>query len=1040
MTIIDDYLDYQEKYTKEYNENTLVLMQVGHFYEAYAVDNDHESVNADNIYKTADIMNIQVTRKNKSIVKNSRANPIMIGVNIYSKDKYIPILLNAGFTIVMIEQTTEPPNPKREVTQIYSPGTVIDPKGISAGASNNIMSIFIETNPNDPKKLFKNIGLSVIDFTTGKNTIYEVYSNKGNRDYNYSLDETFRFIQVYNPCEILIIVNETSENVDKIEGISNDYLKNYLNLSDTIVHYRNKDTINKEYSKIDYQATFLEKIFKSKNDSLLSIIEFLDIELLPIATISYIHLLDFAYTHNENIIQKIQVPDIFKSQNYMILTNNSINQLNVVSNANTNSNVNSLLAVVNKATTSIGRRHLKDQLLNPICDPVEIEKRYTYTDTFYKNNNYMNFTPFLMKITDIERLQRRLSLCLIQPADFFSLNYSYDQIQEILKLREQIPSDLIPRDDILHKFNAFIDDYSRVFNMNIIVKYNLDTITESIFNEGINAEIDETQKEIDTVKSTLDGLCKKFSKLVGNDIETLFKLEHTDKEGYYLYGTTIRCQNLKKAFANIQHQNILLGNGVMFPVKEVVFKVTQTTSKSKITSTEIKKLCRDYSILRDKIGKQCRQLFQEYLRIFDTEYGKTLLRITEFIGTIDVYHSAAKVAHMYGYSRPTIQEADETETASFIHAEEIRHPIIERIQTRIPYVPNDISINKSGILLYGTNASGKSSLMKAIGLNIILAQAGFYTASKSFTYYPYQYLFTRILNNDNIFKGESSFAVEMNELRSILKRVNKNSLVLGDELCSGTENISAQSIFASTVIKLSRMNSSFIFATHLHQLNDMKCITELENVNSFHLAVEFNKETGELIYDRRMKEGNGPTIYGLEVCKAMDLDKDFIEMADAIRREILELSKELLPVHKSKYNAKVIVNDCEVCDQKAEDVHHIKFQCSADGDNIIAGYIDKNTESNLVPLCKQCHNNVHHGNLEIRGYIQTSSGIKLDYSYASPKEKATKRKKYSQENIELIKDLYKDIQSKARLIEVLDKNHLLSISQGTLNKILKNEY
>jgi DNA mismatch repair protein MutS len=330
--------------------------------------------------------------------------------------------------------------------------------------------------------------------------------------------------------------------------------------------------------------------------------------------------------------------------------------------------------------------------------------------------------------------------------------------------------------------------------------------------------------------------------------------------------------------------------------------------------------------------------------------------------------------------------------------------------------------------------------MKAIGLNIILAQAGFYTASKSFTYYPYRYLFTRILNNDNIFKGESSFAVEMNELRSILKRVNKNSLVLGDELCSGTENISAQSIFASTVIKLSRMNSSFIFATHLHQLNDMKCITELENVKSFHLAVEFNKETGELIYDRRMKEGNGPTIYGLEVCKAMDLDKDFIEMADAIRRDILNLSKELLPVHKSKYNAKVIVNDCEVCDQKAEDVHHIKFQCSADGDNMIAGYIDKNTESNLVPLCKKCHNNVHHGNLEIRGYIQTSSGIKLDYSYASPKEKASKRKKYSQENIELIKDLYKDIQSKARLIEVLDKNHLLSISQGTLNKILKNEY
>ncbi len=107
----------------------------------------------------------------------------------------------------------------------------------------------------------------------------------------------------------------------------------------------------------------------------------------------------------------------------------------------------------------------------------------------------------------------------------------------------------------------------------------------------------------------------------------------------------------------------------------------------------------------------------------------------------------------------------------------MRHPIIERLEQGTLYVPNDIEIGVSndiaqtGMLLYGTNVSGKSSLMKAVGLNIIMAQSGFYVAAEEFNFRPYQRLFTRILNADNIFRGESSFAVEMGE-RGILKRRN----------------------------------------------------------------------------------------------------------------------------------------------------------------------------------------------------------------------------------------------------------------------------
>ena len=108
--------------------------------------------------------------------------------------------------------------------------------------------------------------------------------------------------------------------------------------------------------------------------------------------------------------------------------------------------------------------------------------------------------------------------------------------------------------------------------------------------------------------------------------------------------------------------------------------------------------------------------------------------------------------------------------------------------------------------------------MKSVGLNIILAQMGMFVPCKEMSYYPFEYILTRICGNDNIFKGQSSFAVEMEELRGILLRAKENSLVLGDEICSGTEYISAQSIIAASLKRLYKNGSKYIFATHLHEL------------------------------------------------------------------------------------------------------------------------------------------------------------------------------------------------------------------------------
>jgi len=1094
MTIIDDYLKDHITYSKKYGDRTIVLMQVGHFYECYGVDNAEEQTNSENLYRLTDILDIQLTRKNKNIKENSRKNPLMIGVNIYSIDKYIQILLNNNYTSVLIEQTSDAPFVERKVTNIYSPGTNVQYN--LKGETNNLMCIYIES----PKALNygKNImciGIATIDLSTGKNNVFEVYSKPD--DTNLGLDEIFRFIQTYDPKELLII----KKNLTK----SNDFLSNYLDLNRRVVHFKESTDVKAEYYELNYQKTMLERIFP--NTGLLSIIEYLDLENMPFGLLSYIQVLDFAYEHNSTIVDKICKPNIVETRKQLTLTNNCINQLNLVEHSATqalNCKYNSLFSVLNNASTSIGKRLLRERLLNPILDPTILNTRYDYIESMMMRttiieeskeskeskesnktiNLYKLYEHNLVKIQDIERLHRKLGLGMVQPADFASLDFSYEHINNILNIENDSMSSLRPSTAVIEKFNAFIKCYTTDFNMDEIVKYHLDKITSSFFKKGVVPEIDVLQSKIDNYHYMFDTIIKKLSKFIDSGPkksgqQTLLKIESNDRDGYYISLTTKRSavlkQNLKKE--NYPKLEIKFTNKVVEIDTQTIETKTATKPNVKITNDVLKELSNKLVSCENELHELCRSKFLERLIYYDSKWAETLKIICDYIANVDLIKSIAKTSINYGYVRPKIvylssEDDSDSQSTSFIKATALRHPIIERINTDTNYVPNDIclgpvndndSVNEcnsdavndtvkdktTGILLFGTNASGKSSLMKAVGVNIIMAQAGFFVAAKEFAYSPYEYLFTRINNNDNIFKGESSFAVEMGELRSILKRANSKSLVLGDELCSGTENISALSIFSSSVVNLDKRNTNFIFATHLHDLCKIEQVTELKTIKMLHLKVVFNEETGELIYDRKLEAGNGPTIYGLEVCRAMDMDSEFLKLSEQIRKQILGQSQQLLEPKKSHYNTQVFVHDCSICQQKAEDVHHIKFQCTANDNNIIDSHIVKDTKSNLVPLCKKCHNEVHNGSLEISGYIQTSYGIKLDYKYLTKEvveSKKSKGKKLSEDQLDIINEFNKlnrnktiKIKQKEALI-YLEKTHAIKISIATYTKVINGKY
>lgn len=1034
MTIIDQYFDYQEKFEKKYGEKTIVLMEVGSFFEIYGIIND--KMNRGKIDEISDITNLSVSKKCDKYAPVSMKNPLMAGFPNYTFEKWKDILIKSGYTIIKIEQDSHgTSNPNRKVTDIISPGININTHNFS----NNVMSVYLE-EIKDSKfdKFYVQLGISTIDITTGESTVYENYSPTD--DYTFGFDEVFRFIQTFTPQEIIIHAVNLSKSKEEIIS--------YLELDNFVVQFNIYD--KKHFLKNKFKLKMLEKIFP--NTGMLNPIEFIDMERMHFALNSFIYLIQFVYEHNENILEKLNKPKIWENTKYLILSHDSINQLNITPNKNyiIQNKKNSLWEILDKTTNSLGKRELKKNLLNPILDCNKLNERYNIVEILQNENqkekryHYEILQKKLTNISDIERLHRRMAVKLINPSEFINLDLSYDSvikaIQYLKNINNKTINDILPKINDENEFKNFIKDYRNKLNMEEIQGTNLNNIQKNIFREGLFTDIDSIQKKIDSIHIFYNKIVSNITKLIidkktkKNNKNSPVILKNNEKEGYYISMTNNR---LKLFLDKLEKENLDIDLGEeKISIQKKDLEIKKLKGYCKIYTKRMKEKSFKLEILHNKINKLCLEKFSNLVQKFYTEYRIPLKNIVKFISNLDFLCCVAKVSKENGYCKPKIDNSCEN---SYINCENLRHPIIEKINTNVQYTPNNVNLGKEekGILLFGVNAVGKSSYMKSVGISIIMAQSGFYVSAKSFTYKPYKYLFTRISNNDNIFKGQSSFAVEMDELRGILKRTNKNSLVLGDELCCGTETTSGLAIVAAGVIRLSESKTSFIFATHLHRLSKMNEINEIKTVKKYHMKTFFDKKNNELIYNRKLTKGSGDSIYGLEVAKAMGLDKKFIDTAIKIRKNLEGIKPDLVSNKTSKYNSDIVIDKCYICDKPTEEVHHIKEQELANKDNIIE-YFHKNNLFNLVQLCYDCHQKVHHGNLYIKGYTNTSNGVKLDFEYK--KKNHSKKRKYSKDQVDIIRDLFSKTNNYSQTKKKLNNNYGWNISNITIKKIINNLY
>jgi DNA mismatch repair protein MutS len=927
--ILDEYETYVKRYKNEYGNNTIVLLECGSFFEIYNDGSDLVDMKT-----ISELLNIVVSRRNKSILEVSRNNFEMAGFPSHSLRKFINILLNANYTVVLVTQTTPSPNPKREVTEILSPGTNLE---VTSAESNNLMIVYFEYNDRYNSTIKDvSIGSAIIDLSTGKSYVYETTSYMNDASYPY--DELHRLIVTYKPREIELLS-------DLDTPITLTSLKNNVDFGNSVCIHDKLQKLNPELKRPSFQNEILKKTYVSTG--ILSPIEFVDMERRPLALVAFTRLVQFAFNHREDILNNIKKPECINPQAFLCLSYNTAQQLDIVSDNKTHS----LHSILNNSTTAIGRRYFKHRLLNPLLDVDVITRDHDTID--HMTVDYMETCRKILKTTyDIERLFRKCMICNIQPSEFYNMVISF---QALLNVQSKAKPEAV--------IMNIIEYVTSQINIPYLSSFTSINIEATLFpNVPKYTEIYTLQKSLDENIKHFTDIVTEFNNLT-NSGDNFFKLESTDRDGYYISSTLKRYSDVLKT--NPKY-------------KDYTYK--SFTSNVKITHPEFEKRNTEIIRLRHQIYSLCGKYFRDFIKCFAETFASDIVDIIGFVEYIDFMTTSKYNAQIYRLKRPVFV----TSPHGYIKAKGLRHLLVENAQRNIPYVSNDVTLglnSEKGMLLYGINSAGKSSLMKSIGIAVIMAQAGMYVSADALEISPYKHIFTRIVSSDDIFRGQSTFTKEIIELRNILRRADSVSLVIGDELCSGTESVSALSIVSAGIITLSARESSFIFATHLHDLVNIDDITNLKNVKIYHLSVVYDDNTKSLIYDRKLKSGNGSTLYGIEVCKSLDLDQTFLNLANNIRQKILGIPSTMLhSVQPSKYNSNVYKDICKVCNKlPASEVHHIKEQQDASYD----GFIDthhKNIEHNLIPLCESCHNRVHHGNLKISGYVQTSSGVSIQCS------------------------------------------------------------
>lgn len=937
MTLYDEYVAVVREQRELYGPMTVVLFEVGTFWEILDCD---QHLGCD-VPTVAALLNIQATRRNKGILQISRSNNSLAGFNTTSLQKYLPVLVAALYTVVLVSEVFAPVKGKkdavigRRVSRIVSKGTWVDDPE-SRVASQRIACMYMQYSG----ERLVGCGFASLDLRTGRCDAVELGSSDV-FDGNLVFDTLAARVAGLDVAEILVIGDRCREDLAR------------LNVSGTI-HDLSGTALGSGFEKPAFQDLLLRKAYL--DTGFLTAAEFVGLERSALALTAFVGLLDFTHRHDETILCNLPVPvtDTFFGawQGPVSLSPTTLRDLDVLP---TGARVG-LAGLLNGCVTPMGQRTFHERLTCPIIDVLELTSRYDAVDSMAAVCGQVRSD--LRGTHDVERCWRRLTSSVAAKTGSVDVLHIRGSL---LRIQEAISHCLCMG---LGTGPGLKDGAERLDDLDAVLQSLAVIDEDGHIQDGVFADVDAARELVRSYACAASTWMESVLVKLGPARAHLVRPGTTDEPCAHATCTVKRFVEVRK----------VLG-------EELAVVIDETTSRTRFTGAAVQHSAADCTKSRLELDLTVARRWGELVSEWCVKHNGPLSRIVNTTAEMDVSASIAQDAKEHHMVRPSV--GSDSNGGSMVTCDGLRHPLAERVQRDTMYVPNNLKLQGgAGVLLYGVNASGKSSLSKALALAVVMAQAGMFVACSAMTFVPFHRVQTRMATRDDIYRGRSTFMVELMELRDILHRADAHTLVVGDELCSGTESASAISIVGAVCLHLVKAQSCFVLATHLHELSRLPQTCSNAAIRIYHLGVRYDPDSDALIYDRTLLDGPGKALYGLEVARSMHMPAEFMSKAHEIRRQVLGVAHDLACGKTSRFNSSVYVDVCGLCGKcPAQETHHIVPQRLADAGGHISlshtATFHKDIAHNLVPLCHRCHLDVHSSRAVIHGYIATSQGVRL---------------------------------------------------------------
>lgn len=794
---------------KQDYEDCILFYRVGDFYEMFFED----------AKKASEELDLVLTGKECGLSERAP----MCGVPFHSCDNYIARLVAKGYKVAICEQTEDPSKTKklvkREVVHIVTPGTVIEDSMLDESRNNYLAALSLKNGT---------VGLCFTDASTGESHLTEI---SGDSVVRRTADELSRF----SPSEVLC---DSSVKADP--GIAKLL---YEDFSGTVT----------ERSREDFDTSVTEPLllehFSVVSTENLGITSGSAAESALGAAIRYLY-----ETGVSGSISVNQV-DFYTDSQYMRLEMTAVRNLELCETMRSKSKKGSLLWVLDRTKTAMGKRLIRSWVEHPLLSINEIMLRQNAVEELCSGTVLRGeLINGMSGVRDIERLMTRVVYGSASARDLLSLADTAARFYPIKMLLQNVNSRM------LKTIFGDIDPLEEIVELikNAISEQPPATVREGgLIKDGYSEQVDLLRSDMNNGTGYL------------TDIET----RERERTGI---------KNLRVRYNKVFGYYIEVTNSALDKVPEDYIRKQTLTNCERFITEELKELEMRVLSAKDRVVQL------EY-EIFDGVRRKAAAEILRFqktaaaIARLDSLCSLAEVAANNDYCRPLV------DNSGVIHIKDGRHPVVEQM-IKTPFVSNDTMLdggdNRCAIIT-GPNMAGKSTYMRQVALITLMAQIGSFVPAKIAQIGIADAIYTRVGASDDLASGQSTFMVEMSEVADILKNATKNSLLILDEIGRGTSTYDGMSIARAVlefVAEKRKLGARALFATHYHELTEME--NELQGVKNYNIAVK--KRGDDIIFLRRIVPGGADDSYGIEVAKLSGIPESVIKRAKDILKQTIE--------------------------------------------------------------------------------------------------------------------------------------------------------